>query len=107
MNVLMISLDTALWRLSLRAMRAVVTSPTPSAPVTLAIIVYTPPGIGGLFSPSSNLTIYPTNSRQKWNFPRRDPRGANRAAQTRKVDLIVTQDPFSTGLDGAHGCAAA
>ncbi len=99
MNVLMISLDTAL-----------ATQPEGDARRRhlayaeraghLTIVVYTPPGIGGSLSPSSHLTIYPTNSRQKWNFFRDAIREANRAAQARPVDLIVTQDPFSTGVIG-------
>lgn len=66
----------------------------------LAIVVYTPAGAGDSISSSPQLTICPTNSRRKMSFFRDAIRQANRAVQTHPVDLIVTQDLFSTGLIG-------
>lgn len=99
MHVLMISLDTAL-----------ATQPEGDArrrhlayaerAGQLTIVVYTPAGVGDAFSPSPHLTIRPTNSRHKLTFLREAIREANQAAQMQPVDLIATQDPFSTGLIG-------
>lgn len=99
MRVLMISLDTAL-----------ATQPTGDSRRRhlgyaelaghLTIVVYTPAGVGGEFAPSSSLLIYPTNSRHKLTFVVDSIRVASRAARMQPFDLIVTQDPFSTGLIG-------
>jgi glycosyltransferase involved in cell wall biosynthesis len=98
-HVLMISLDTAL-----------VTQPEGDArrrhlayarrAGRLSIVVYTPPGVRATISPLPELTIRPTNSRHKLTFIFDAIREANQVARAFPIDLITTQDPFSTGVVG-------
>ena len=49
---------------------------------------------------SPELTVVPSNSRSRWTFPADALRLGSGVCRQRPVDLIVTQDPFSTGLVG-------
>ncbi len=99
MHVLMIGLDTAL-----------ITEPEGSSRQRhlayaeragqITIVTYTPPGLGGPLALSPRLTVIPTNSRNRALFPLDAYRLAVQAARQTPVDLITTQDPFSTGLVG-------
>jgi len=66
----------------------------------ITIVTYTPPGLGGPLALSPRLTVIPTNSRSRALFPLDAYRLAARVARQTPVDLITTQDPFSTGLVG-------
>lgn len=49
---------------------------------------------------SPELTVHPTNSRNRWTFIADAVRTGHRVCRESKVDLIVTQDPFATALVG-------
>lgn len=49
---------------------------------------------------SPELTVHPTNSRNRWSFIADAIRAGNRVIRQSRVDLIVTQDPFATALVG-------
>lgn len=64
----------------------------------LTVIVYTPLGCPARVTASDSLTILPTNSRRKALFLV-DALRRSRGVKT-PVDLITSQDPFTTGLTG-------
>ena len=66
----------------------------------LTIITYTPAGTGDTIMPSPHLTVVPTNSRHKLLYMTDALRLGLDAARRRPVDLITTQDPFTTALSG-------
>lgn len=66
----------------------------------LSIVVYSPAGVGDAIFPSPELAIYPTNSRTRLGFALDALRHAAYATREQRPDLIVTQDPFLTGLVG-------
>jgi glycosyltransferase involved in cell wall biosynthesis len=100
MHVLMISLDSALatkpdsavWRRHIDyAARA----------GKLTIVVYTPASTHATRQhPSEHLTVIPTNSAHKLTFVTDALRLAAQVLRQESVDLITTQDVFSTGLVG-------
>lgn len=49
---------------------------------------------------TEHLEVIPTNSRNRWTFVADALRICARICRTSPVDLIVTQDPFATGLIG-------
>ena len=49
---------------------------------------------------SPELTIIPTDSRNRWTFIADAVRAGHRVCRESRVDLIVTQDPFATALVG-------
>lgn len=98
-HVLMLSRDTTL-----------ATQPTSSArrrhldyaalAGRLTVVTYTPAGAGETVAASPHLTIIPTNSRHKLLYLADALRLGLDAARRQPVDLIVTQDPFTTALAG-------
>lgn len=66
----------------------------------LTVVTYTPAGAGEPVAASPHLTIIPTNSRHKALYAADAARLALAAARREPVDLIATQDPFTTGLAG-------
>ena len=66
----------------------------------LTIVTHTPPGAGETVAASPHLTIIPTNSRHKALYVADAVRLALAAARREPVDLIATQDLFTTGLAG-------
>lgn len=68
---------------------------------SLHMIVYTPKRLG--LKPvklSRNFFVYPSNSISRYSFPLDILLIAYRIIQRNKIELITTQDPFSTGLIG-------
>lgn len=66
----------------------------------LTIVTYTPAGAGKIVTASPYLTIIPTNSRHPALYITDAARLALEAARREPIDLIATQDPFTTGLVG-------
>lgn len=67
----------------------------------LSIVVHTPADTSSVSLSTDGLSIYPTSSRHKLTFVFDAIREATHVARTQPIDLIVTQDPFATGLVGA------
>jgi len=65
------------------------------------LIVYSPQNLG--FKPqkwSDNLSVYPTNSKSKSYFIWDALKIACQICKKQKIDVITTEDPFTTGLIG-------
>ena len=55
---------------------------------------------GSAYQLSNNVSVYPTNSFSKFAYIRDTERVYEKNLKEKKYDLIVTQDPFLTGLAG-------
>lgn len=67
----------------------------------LHMLVYAPREIG--MEPvrvTDHLTVYPSGSRSRYLFPLDAYRIGRRICRSERVDLVATQDPFTTGLAG-------
>lgn len=68
----------------------------------LHMLVYAPRGTGlEPVSITERFTAYPSGSRSRYLFPLDAYRSGARLCQAERIDLIATQDPFTTGLAGA------
>lgn len=68
---------------------------------SLTLVVYSPRELG--LKPqkcANNLWIYPTNSKNKATFMFDALRIASRICMEKEIDVITTEDPFTTGLVG-------
>ncbi len=99
MHILMISLDTAIAAQPNGDARARHLAYAQRAG-QLTMIVYTQPGFNPAIHVAPELTLLPTNSRNRLTFAWDAITIALRAAQERPFDLVTTQDPFLTGLIG-------
>lgn len=99
MNVLMISIDKGL--LGENPLGDVIARHAEYGKriTSLDIIVHCPPGYEE-FNIASNVRAYPTNSKRKTRRVRDTVSIGKKLATDKKYDLVVTQDPFLTGLAG-------